>query len=846
MHEYTSQDIEKCLQCKKLLFAGDSTIRRIFWATARKLDNSRANQAEQEYQLANMHIDHNFSIGCSKLEFLWDPFLNSSTLREELQDYQARHAVQEPYDNMKTEAAAILVGSGLWQARYNDTDSLGSFKETVDRVLHFLPQNTLTSPRLILPPFARGSSANLMLFAPVMTPYYQKLHTDRAATLRPEKLLPMNQYLQDLQESRSLEVLWSYSLMTHHSPAAYEENGIHVVDDIALRQSDVLLNMRCNGEPQLQNYPFDKTCCAGSAPVNRSQAILLGLGVITFAAWCCALTLVPSLKMRQCPNQTVGLPRILAACGVVAGAIIYCYVADRTTLFEKLGKASDPHAFMLMASITMSAGLMTMAPSDTAARLSCKEEVLARDNQAFLSRNQTDEWKGWMQVLVLIYHYTGTSKVLWIYQIIRLLVASYLFMTGFGHTVFFYKTNDFSFRRVALVLVRLNLLSSLLAYTMQVDYDFYYFPALTSFWFLVIYFTVRLGHSSNTVPRFLILKIILSAILVKAVIHAPELIRTICKVLKLTCNANVDAQEFRFRVSLDIYAVYAGMLFAVLYLQLSGAAPCSTRCLATCIKKTPRLAQILATTTSLVVLPVYFMLARRSPDRYDYNCWHPIVSPFPILAFVMLRNATQQLRNYHCRLFAWFGRCSLETFVLQYHIWLAADAKALLSLGLLVRRNTRPVSMQSGWAHWLEFVIITVLFLWTSWGVSDATNILTSCIVPSAQDDSHSLRSLLCQDVNGNTYPIEHFGQPLDLNHVRADTMDFLRSLDTKPPSMPKMTRLWRSAKLRVALILAIMWIANWVRYALRPMPHYISVKMMLIVSVAVPLSLSWLGFYVP
>ena len=103
-----------------------------------------------------------------------------------------------------------------------------------------------------------------------------------------------------------------------------------------------------------------------------------------------------------------------------------------------------------------------------------------------LHRDQTDEWKGWMQLVILVYHITGASKVpyihhsmpmslvqtplysslrefvalfqvLAIYMQIRVLVSSYLFLSGFGHFHYFFNKADFSFHRLLAVSCIMNL-----------------------------------------------------------------------------------------------------------------------------------------------------------------------------------------------------------------------------------------------------------------------------------------------------------------------------------------------------------------------------------------------------
>lgn len=70
-----------------------------------------------------------------------------------------------------------------------------------------------------------------------------------------------------------------------------------------------------------------------------------------------------------------------------------------------------------------------------------------------LNREQTDEWRGLMQAVVLIYHVTGAKNVLPIYMYLRLINSAYLFLSGYGHFCYFWQTGDVSLVRFARVRV---------------------------------------------------------------------------------------------------------------------------------------------------------------------------------------------------------------------------------------------------------------------------------------------------------------------------------------------------------------------------------------------------------
>lgn len=255
MHNYQNHDVEACLKYRKIVFVGDSTVRQVFWATARKLDPGRA---EREMQAAERHTDIIFGGASVIVEFYWDPYLNSSSLHKHLTAASFPKADRSEGDG----AAIVLVGAGLWHARYLGDSSFHRFNTSISNIVRFMTTQAHHSS---------NTADNLLVLAPVQVPLYGSLAHSRA-TLTADKVDPLNEYLFQLATKRDLPVAWAFSLMTWSQATAYDTDGLHLVSDIADRKADVLLNMRCNAIlTRIQGYPMDKTCCTGYQQPNWIQ-----------------------------------------------------------------------------------------------------------------------------------------------------------------------------------------------------------------------------------------------------------------------------------------------------------------------------------------------------------------------------------------------------------------------------------------------------------------------------------------------------------------------------------------------------------------------------------------------
>ncbi len=137
--------------------------------------------------------------------------------------------------------------------------------------------------------------------------------------------------------------------------------------------------------------------------------------------------------------------------------ILWLYVADRTTIINAGPKEYIRDVFLSIFLILTIVASSYSTAQGRAPRL--------------INRQQTEEWKGWMQVLFLLYHYYEAREV---YNAIRVFIASYVWMTGFGNFAYYYKTRDFSAGRFAQMMWRLNLLAIVCCVALNNQYMLYY------------------------------------------------------------------------------------------------------------------------------------------------------------------------------------------------------------------------------------------------------------------------------------------------------------------------------------------------------------------------------------
>ncbi|KAJ2720962.1 hypothetical protein GGI07_004275 [Coemansia sp. Benny D115] len=631
MHTYTDKDVLKCLApraehgdtqiSEHMLFIGDSSMRNKFYALARLVDPAFMDRLDEPKVHGNLSVGWP-GIGGTVARFVWDPYLSMAQTKAVLAGAQT--------GGMPT-PRVLVVGSGAWFLRNSDdSGGLHAWRGMVDMLA--------TQVRALL----KDGGAEHVYISPVTPVVPELLTPERQRTLDPDTIANMNDYM----DAIDLPVFAAWSAMLRDM-ALETLDGLHYSMAINDRAIQVLLNRVCNAAVVSADAqpPFHTTCCFEyPAPNWLVRVLALGVAVLALAA-------LGAVRFGWAP-RVLPEPATLRHLVLFGALLLLMFVCDRTPLFAKLHKSFSARTFALLGGLALALGAASWREDKAGA--------------GFLGRQQTEEWKGWMQLAILGYHLLNASGVSGIYNPVRVLVAMYLFMTGYGHCCFFVRKRDFGLRRLSAVLLRTNVLAVALAYTMGTSYMDYYFAPLSSAWFLAVWLTMRVAPAHNH-TRAVWLKLAASAIATQTVnrLHLWPF------GLLERLGVSWSRREWEFRFGLDILVVYAGMATALIHMRYG--ARLQEHAL------WPRL-RLAAVAASLATVAAYFWFELTRADKFAYNAWHPYVSPAVVVAFVVLRNASERLRTHSSAAFRFAGGISLELFIAQFHLFLAADTKAVLVL----------------------------------------------------------------------------------------------------------------------------------------------------------------------
>eukprot|EP01034_Spumella_vulgaris_P022296 gene22296-28412_t len=167
---------------------------------------------------------------------------------------------------------------------------------------------------------------------------------------------------------------------------------------------------------------------------------------------------------------------------------------------------------------------------------------------------------------------------------------------------------------------------------------------------------------------------------------------------------NGSVWEYYFRTSLDHWSSFLGMVFAVNF-------P-----LAEQYFRTAKGWPLVLASVAMGSLTLWWLVYCFPLEKVEYNMTHSYFAIIPLTSYIFFRNLTPAIRSGVSMSLHDLGKTTLETYLLQHHIWLTSNAKTLLTI---VPEHP-----------WINFALATMLFFCVAKELNRLTMSLRGMVMP--------------------------------------------------------------------------------------------------------------------